>query len=140
MPVPPAFPKMTSGNGLALPRQKQGKVARDCHARVVGHATDLASRMERAGWECPPVRLATADAITAEHELDSRRYPNSLGPVLVLLALAVVAGVGSHAARTSPIVGYLLSWSTEARGPSERCASGMESISGFRPRPWEDRR
>ena len=33
---------------------------------------------------------------------------NSLGPVLALLALAVVAAVGSRAARTSPIVGYLL--------------------------------
>jgi CPA2 family monovalent cation:H+ antiporter-2 len=33
---------------------------------------------------------------------------NSLGPVLVLLALAVVAAAGSQAVRTSPIVGYLL--------------------------------
>jgi CPA2 family monovalent cation:H+ antiporter-2 len=33
---------------------------------------------------------------------------NSLGPVLVLLALAVIAAMGSQAARTSPIVGYLL--------------------------------
>jgi CPA2 family monovalent cation:H+ antiporter-2 len=33
---------------------------------------------------------------------------NSLGPVLVLLALAVVAAIGSQAVRTSPIVGYLL--------------------------------
>jgi CPA2 family monovalent cation:H+ antiporter-2 len=33
---------------------------------------------------------------------------SSLGPVLVLLALAVVAAIGSQLARTSPIVGYLL--------------------------------
>ena len=33
---------------------------------------------------------------------------NSLGPVLVLLAFAIIAAVGSHAARTSPIVGYLV--------------------------------
>jgi hypothetical protein len=33
---------------------------------------------------------------------------SSLGPVLVLLALAVIAAIGSQVARTSPIVGYLL--------------------------------
>src|SRR6201986_1380832 len=33
---------------------------------------------------------------------------SSLGPVLVLLALAVLAAIGSQVVRTSPIVGYLL--------------------------------
>lgn len=33
---------------------------------------------------------------------------DALGPILVLLALAIVAAVGSKAGRTSPIVGYLL--------------------------------
>lgn len=161
MPVSPAFSKMTSGNGWRCRAGDREGGARDCHARAVGHATDLASRMEGPGWECPPVdvRLATADAITAEQQLDSRQalgslafdgdasalnarrarnwiatrrlsdegvdtaIPNSPGTAVVLLARAVVAGVGS-----------------EARGRSGRCALGMESISGFRPLPWEDRR
>jgi len=33
---------------------------------------------------------------------------SALGPILVLLALAILAAIGSKAGRTSPIVGYLL--------------------------------